>query len=120
MSIALELFCRTVAVTMPLAAELSILIGVSGRVKPSSWSVVICRGTAVLQLWNSPPTSDLAADSTICLRILHYVCIGPFAGGRRFGDFSGQLVVISGNSSLHCGCVPVALIGMMHHCKCKV
>ena len=88
MSIALELFCITVAVIMPLAAELSVFIGVGSRVKPSSWSVII-RGTNVCPLWNSPPTSDSAADATTCLSILHSVWIDPFSGGGIFGDFSG-------------------------------
>ena len=92
MSIAFGLFCLTVAVTMPLAAELSVFIGVGGWVKPSSWSVIL-RGTTVCPLWNSPPTSASAADATTCLRILHSVWIGPFAGGRRFGDFSDWLVL---------------------------
>ena len=88
MSIALDLFCLTVAVTMPLAAELSVFIGFGGWVKPSSWSIIL-RGTAVCPLWNNPLTSDLAEDATICLMILHSVWIGPFAGGRRFGDCFG-------------------------------
>ena len=58
MSIDLEIFCLTIAVTMPSAAELSVLIGVGGKVKPSSWSV-IRRGTAVCPLWNNLPTSAL-------------------------------------------------------------
>ena len=49
---------------------------------------VICRGTSVCPLWNSPPTSTSDVDATTCLRILHSVWIGPFAGGRRFGYFS--------------------------------
>ena len=75
---------------MPSAAELSILIGVGGWVKVSSWSVILW-GTAVCPLWNSPPTSDLAADATTCLRILHSVWIGSFAGGGRFGDVFGSV-----------------------------
>ena len=86
MSIAFDLFCLTVALTMPSAAELSVFIGFGGWFKPSSWSVII-RGTAVDPLWKSPPTSALAADATTCLSILHSVWIGPFSGGRRFGDF---------------------------------
>ena len=86
MSIALDLFGLTVVVKMLLAAELSVLIGVSGRIKPSSWSV-ICRSTAVCPLWNSTPTSVLAADATTYLRITYSVWIGSFDGGRRFGDF---------------------------------
>ena len=86
MSIALDLFCLTVAVTIPSAAELSVFIGVGGWVKPSLWSVIL-RGNAVRPLCNSTPTSDSAADATTCLRILHSVWIGPFAGGGRFGDF---------------------------------
>ena len=93
MPIALELFCLTVAVKMPSAAELSVFIGVGGWVKPSSWSL-ICRGTAVFPLRNSSPTSASAVDATTCLRIMHYVWIGPFAGGGRFGYFSGWLLVI--------------------------
>ena len=71
---------------MPLSAELSVLIGVGGWVKPSSWSLIHI-GAAVCLLWNSPPSSALAVDATTCLRILISVWIGPFAGGRRFGDF---------------------------------
>ena len=92
MSIALYLFCLTVLVTMTSAADLCVFIGVGGWVKPISWSVII-RGTAVCPLWNSPPASDLAVDATTCLSILHYLCIVPFAGDRRFGDFPGRLVV---------------------------
>ena len=65
---------------MPSAAELSVFIGVGGWVKQSSWSVIF-RGTDVFPLWNSPLTSALAADATTCLKILHSVWIGPFAGG---------------------------------------
>ena len=92
MSIALELFCITVAVIMPLAAELSVFIGVGSWVKPSSWGVIL-RGAAVCPLWNIPPTSASAADATTCLRFLHSLWIGPFYGGGRFGDFPGRLVV---------------------------
>ena len=88
MSIALDLFCLTVALTMPSAAELSILIRVGGWLKFSSWSVV-CRVADLCPLWNSPLTSDLAADATTCLRILHSVWIGSFAGGGKFGYFFG-------------------------------
>ena len=59
--------------------------------KPSSWSIIL-RGTAFSPLWNSPPTSDSAADATTLLRVLHYVWLGPFACGRRFEDFSGSVV----------------------------
>ena len=92
MSIALDLFCLTVAVTMPSSAELSVFIGVGGWVKPSSWSVIL-RGTAVFPLWNSPPTSASAADATTCLRILYSVWMGTFlvAGGLEI--FSDRLVV---------------------------
>ena len=75
---------------MPLAAELSFFIGVHGWVKPSSLSAIL-GGTDVCPLWNSPPTSASAADATTCLRILHSVWIGPFAGGGRFGDFFGSV-----------------------------
>ena len=88
MSVALDLFCLTVVVMMPLGAELSVFIGVGGWVKPSSWSIII-RGTNVFPLWNNPPTSASAADATTCLSILNSVWIGPFAGGGRFGDFFG-------------------------------
>ena len=90
MSIALDLFCLTVAVTMPLAAELSVFIGVGGWVKLSSWSVILS-GAAVCPFWKSPPTSYPAADATTCLRILHSVWIGPFSGSGRFGDFFGSV-----------------------------
>ena len=90
MSISLDIFCLTLVVTMPSAAELSVFIGVVSWVKPSSWSVILS-GTAVCLLWNSPPTYALALDATTCLRILHSAWIGPFAGGRRFGNFSGSV-----------------------------
>ena len=90
MSIALDIFCLTVAVTMPSVAELSVFIGVGGWLKLSSWGVIL-RITSVYPLWNSPPTSASAADAPTCLRILHPVWIGPFAGGRRFGGFSGSV-----------------------------
>ena len=64
--------------------------GVGGWVKPNSWSVII-RGTTVSPLCNSPPTSALAAYATTFVRILHYVWIGPFAGGGRFGYFFGSV-----------------------------
>ena len=76
---------------MPLAAELYDFIGVGGWVKLSSW-IVTLKGTAVYPIWSSPPTSASAADATTCLRILHSVWIGPFAGGRRFGDFFRSVV----------------------------
>ena len=88
MSIALDIFFLTVAVTTPLAAELSVFIGVGSWVKPSSWGVIL-RGAAVCPLWNIPPTSASAADDTTCLRILHSVWMGPFAGGGRFGNIFG-------------------------------
>ena len=53
MFVALDLFCLTVAVTMPSATELSVFIGVGGWVKLSSWSVIL-RGIDVYPLWNSP------------------------------------------------------------------
>ena len=90
MSIVLDLFSPTVAVTMCSAAELSVFIGVGGWVKPSSWSVILS-DTDVFPLWNIPITSASDADATTCLRILHSVCIGTFAGGGRFGDFFGSV-----------------------------
>ena len=90
MAIALDIFCLTVAVTMPSAVELTVFIGVGGWLKSSSWSE-IHTSTAVCPLWNSPPTSALAADATTCLSILHSVWVGPFAGGGRFGDFFGSV-----------------------------
>ena len=88
MSIALEIFCITVAVKIPLATELSVLIGVDGWVKPSSWSLMR-RGIAVCPFWSIPPNPASAADATTCLRILHSVWIGPFAGGERFEAYYG-------------------------------
>ena len=89
MSIALDLFCLTLAATMPSAAELSVLIEVGGRGKSISRSMM-WRGTDVFPMWNSPPASDSAADAITCFMILHSVWIGTFAGGRRFGYFSGS------------------------------
>ena len=89
-SIALDLFCLTVVVTMPSAAELSVFISVGGWVKPSSWSAIIS-GTAVFQLWTIPLTSDSAANASTCLRIVYSVWIEAFYGGRRFGDIFGSV-----------------------------
>ena len=91
MSIALEMFCLTVAVTIPSAVDLSVFIGVGGWVKPISWSVMF-RGTAVCPLWNSTLTYASARNATTCLRILNSVWIGPFSGGGRFGDFFKSVV----------------------------
>ena len=88
MSIALDLYCLTVAMTVTLAAEMYVLIGVGGWEKPIYWSVMR-RGVDVCPLWNTPPTSSSAVDATTCFRILHSVWIGPFSGGGRFGAFSG-------------------------------
>ena len=74
---------------MTLAAELSDFIGVGVWGKPSSYSVMR-RGTYVCPLLNSPLTSALSTDATTCFMIMHSVRIGPFAGGRSFGDFSGS------------------------------
>ena len=71
---------------MPLDAELSVLIGVVGWVKPSSRSVMHM-GTTVYTFWNSTPTYSLARDATTCFRILHFLLIWPFSGGRRFVAF---------------------------------
>ena len=46
MSIDMEFFCLTVAVTMPSSEELSVCIGVGVLGKPISWSVMR-RGTYV-------------------------------------------------------------------------
>ena len=81
---------------------------------------MIFRGTDVCPLLSSPLNSALAADATTCLRILYPVWIGPFDDGRRLDLFPGWLVVSQGNSSLQCGCVPMAPIGIMNHCKCEV
>ena len=83
----MEIFCLTAAVTMPLDADLSVFVGVGSWVKPILWGV-ICMRTAVCPFWNNTPTSSSAADATTCLRILHSVWIGSFAGGGSFGDFS--------------------------------
>ena len=90
MSIALSHICLTVVVTMPSAAEFSVLIGVDGWVKPSSWSVIF-RGTTVYPLYNSLPNSAPDADTTTCLRILPSVWIGPFAGGGKVRAFFGTI-----------------------------
>ena len=90
---------------IPSATEFSVLIGVGGWVNPSSWSVMH-RVAAFYPFWNSPPTSTLAADSNMCLSMIHSVWIGTFSGGMRFGAFSGRLVVVSGNSALLAAACP--------------
>ena len=112
-------FCLTVAVIIPSSAELSVFIGFGSWVKTSSWSL-IHRDNTICPLWNSPPTSASVTDATTWLMILYSMWIGPFAGGGRFRYFSGWLVVSWGNSALQCGCKPLDLISMMHHCQCEV
>ena len=90
MNITLDCFCLTVAVTIASAMELSVFIGVGGWVKPILWSVIL-RDTNGFPLWNSSPTYASATYTTTCLRILHSMWIGPFVGGRRFGDFFGSV-----------------------------
>ena len=90
MSIVLGFFCLTVVVMMPLDVELSVLIGFGGWGKPSYWSVMR-RGTSVLPLRKSHPTSDSDADATTCFSILHSVWIRPFYDGGRFRAFSGSV-----------------------------
>ena len=87
----LPLFCGNGERVIPIyaAAELSVLIGVGSWGKPSS-SRVIRRGIDVFPLWKSLPNSDSAAEATMCISIMHYVWIGPFAGGGRFRSFEGS------------------------------
>ena len=116
MSIALELFCLTVVVTIPSSVELSILIWVGGWVKPISWSVMRIDIT-IWPFWNIPwillrsrtPPRDWGFY--IPCGLDHFLVVG----GLKI--ITGWLVVISGNSALQCGCM---LIGMMHHCQCEV
>ena len=63
MSVALDLFCLTVVVTMTSAVEFYALITVGGGGKPSSW-ILMRRGTAVFPLLNNFPTYALAVDAT--------------------------------------------------------
>ena len=64
------------------------MIGFGGRGKLISLRVMQ-RGTVVLSLCKISPTSDLSAEATTCLSIMHSVWIFTFYGGGRFGYFVG-------------------------------
>jgi hypothetical protein len=66
MSIAINLFCLIVSLTMPYAVEVSVRRGVGGCVWPSLVSVTL-RGAPLWALWKHAPTSDSAAEATTFL-----------------------------------------------------
>ena len=63
-------------------------IVVCGWGNPSS-AIVIQKVIDVFPLWKTPPTSDLAWESTTCLSIIKYVQIGSLYGDGRCGYFFG-------------------------------
>ena len=73
-------------VIIPSAEELSVLIGVGDRVKPSSLGVMR-RGISVFPWCKIPLSSALAAEATTGLISLHHVWIGRISGGGRCADF---------------------------------
>jgi hypothetical protein len=76
MSIAFDLFCLIVSLTMPYAVELSVRRGIGGCVWPSSVSVTLS-GAPLWALWKHAPTSDSAAEATTFLMTAATLRIDP-------------------------------------------
>ena len=80
MSIALDIFCFSVPLTMMFAAVFSIATGVGGCGCPISARAILMDVT----LWNfsnNPPNYDSVADYTPFIIMLHSTCTGMFSGG---------------------------------------
>ena len=73
------------------------------------------RGAYIFPLWKIPPIYALAVETTMCLSILIYMWIVPFAGGGSFVYFVGLV-----SSGLQYGCMSLVWLGMMHHFQCEV
>ena len=83
MSIALDLRCLMVPVSVPNAVELSTLTGMGGWVCPIS-SSVIRMGTASWKFKNKAPNSASAVDAMMLQSILHTTYTMPFSVGSKF------------------------------------
>ena len=80
MSIALDLVCFDVPLTIMFAAVLSVATGVSGCWCPISAKSVRMEVT-LWQFSNKLPNSASVADAITFLIILHSTCTGPLSGG---------------------------------------
>ena len=83
MSIALDLFCFAVPLTMLFSAEFSVSTGVGG----CWWPISIRDVTVDVDFWqfsNNPPNSASVDDATAFLMMLHSTCTGQFLGGVAY------------------------------------
>eukprot|EP00957_Ditylum_brightwellii_P006606 501011-Ditylum_brightwellii.AAC.1 len=72
--------------TIPLAVELSVIMGVGGWGCPI-FSRAILNPTAALPLTNKAPTSVFAADDITAVILVHSVCTAPLFVGSWLGGF---------------------------------
>ena len=80
MSIARDIFCFAVLLTILFAAVLSIATSFVGCWYPISTNAVSTK-VAFWQFSNNPPNSASVADAFTSLMMLHSTCPGPFSGG---------------------------------------
>ena len=80
MSIALDMFCFAIPLTMPFLVVLSIITAVGGCGWPIfDWGVLM--DVAFWQFSNSPPNSASVADAITFIIMLHSTCTGKFYDG---------------------------------------
>ena len=83
MSIARDLYCFDVPLTMLFVAILSVVAGDSG-----CWCPIFAKAVRVevAFCWfsNKSPSSDSMNDAITFLMMLHSTCIGPFSGGISY------------------------------------
>ena len=80
MSIAWEMFCFAVTLTIFIDAVLPVATGVGG----CRWTIYYRAVLVEVAFWkfsNNPPSSVSVADTMTFLMMLHSTCTGPFYGG---------------------------------------
>ena len=80
MSIARDIFCFAVPLTMLFVAVLSVANGVGGCRWPISARDALIE-VFFLQFSNNPPSSASVADAMTFLVMMNSTCTGPFSGG---------------------------------------
>lgn len=90
MSKAFERFCRILELSMPLAVELSTLIGVGGCLCPRACNVWRT-GTAACALITAVVVSASAADAMTWRIVLHSTRMGALSGGSLAAMGSWEL-----------------------------